>query len=676
MNLQLESIKLKTSKFVPTRLLGQGGMGTVYEATDSQSGERVALKIMKESLWGSASAGERFNREATLMKISHLHAGLVNVREFGMEDGSPYIVMDFVEGRSLSYKLSREGKLSLSELKPIFEGLVDVLAFIHNQGIIHRDLKPSNILIERDTGTIKIVDFGIAGIDGAAAGVSQKLTSTGDFFGSPLYMSPEQCRGEKTDRRSDIYSLGCLLFECLTGAPPYNSKNGIKVLVDHLEAPVPEIRADMLKGEVPENLLHDLNYFFSKMLAKDIESRYQSIDELKFDFDSLGQEKQEKAELPPAPLGQRVKASAIDGLIKASLLTPMLYLTVFASGEFVHDYSAFHFYQSNLGHLLSIPATFLLFLFGIIYLDSCVFFTLPLLVVLLAFSMIDLNEIMRFQEFLTLNRGMLSSSVYVHFSSEVAFFISCALISLGNFMYDLIFLRSKFRATPGMLVCNLKLVEENFERKRLQEEDYQENKKISFYTVLFRYATAAIGLLDLFIPSRKGICSQDYLSNSKLIASDRAKIEEKSTQADSQKKWSLPASMAFYLVSPYLIVLFLHFLVSENFFQFTSFAQRGGFMGLTASEIMKPFCITLPVYFVLWHLLGCKLLVNSPRPKSFTWYMLFALPVILSGLYSFSIESSEKSTLRHFERRIESDLGYVLPPRQKFRIQSKLRQNP
>lgn len=99
-------------------------------------------------------------------------------------------------------------------------------------------------------------------------------------------------------------------------------------------------------------------------------------------------------------------------------------------------------------------------------------------------------------------------------------------------------------------------------------------------------------------------------------------------------------------------------------------------MGLTASEMMKPFCITLPVYFVLWHLLGCKLLVNSPRPKSFTWYMLFALPVILCGLYSFSIENSEKSTLRHFERRIESDLGYVLPPRQKLRIQSKLRQNP
>lgn len=669
MSVQLESIKLKANRYVPTRLIGQGGMGTVYEATDSQSGERVALKIMKESLWGSASAGERFNREATLMKLSHLHAGLVNVREFGNEaneEASPYIVMDFVEGRSLSYKLNREGKLSLTELKPIFDGLVDVLSFIHSQGIIHRDLKPSNILIERESNTVKIVDFGIAGIDGAAAGVSQKLTSTGDFFGSPLYMSPEQCRGEKTDRRSDIYSLGCLLFECLTGAPPYNSKNGIKVLVDHLEAPVPEISAGMLKDEVPENLLEDLNYFFSKLLAKDIESRYQSIDEVKSDFANLGKDKQEKPELLPAPLNQRVKASTIDALIKATLLAPILYLTVFASGEFVHDYFAFHFYQTNLGHLLSVPATFLLFLFGIIYLDSCVFFTLPLLVVLLAFSMIDLDEVMRFQNFLTLNQGKLASSVYVHFSSELALLLSCVLVSLGNFIYDLIFLRSKLRATPGMLVSNLKLVEENFERKRLQEDDYLENKKISFYTVLLRYATAAIGLLDLFIPSRKGICSQDYLSNSKLIASERV----------TESKLSLPASIAFYLLSPYLIVLFLHFLVSENLFQFTSFAQRGGFMGLTASEMMKPFCITLPVYFVLWHLLGCKLLVNSPRPKSFTWYMLFALPVILCGLYSFSIENSEKSTLRHFERRIESDLGYVLPPRQKLRIQSKLRQNP
>jgi serine/threonine protein kinase len=669
MSVQLESIKLKANRYVPTRLIGQGGMGTVYEATDSQSGERVALKIMKESLWGSTSAGERFNREATLMKLSHLHAGLVNVREFGNEaneEASPYIVMDFVEGRSLSYKLNREGKLSLSELKPIFDGLVDVLSFIHSQGIIHRDLKPSNILIERESNTVKIVDFGIAGIDGAAAGVSQKLTSTGDFFGSPLYMSPEQCRGEKTDRRSDIYSLGCLLFECLTGAPPYNSKNGIKVLVDHLEAPVPEISAGMLKDEVPEILLEDLNYFFCKLLAKDIESRYQSIDEVKSDFANLGKDKKEKPELPPAPLSQRVKASTIDALIKATLLAPILYLTVFASGEFVHDYFAFHAYQTNLGHLLSVPATFLLFLFGIIYLDSCVFFTLPLLVVLLAFSMIDLDEVMRFQNFLTLNQGKLASSVYVHFSSELALLLSCVLVSLGNFIYDLIFLRSKLRATPGMLVSNLKLVEENFERKRLQEDDYLENKKISFYTVLLRYATAAIGLLDLFIPSRKGICSQDYLSNSKLIAAENV----------THGKSSLPASIAFYLLSPYLIVLSLHFLVSENLFQFTSFAQRGGFMGLTASEMMKPFCITLPVYFVLWHLLGCKLLVNSPRPKSFTWYMLFALPVILCGLYSFSIENSEKSTLRHFERRIESDLGYVLPPRQKLRIQSKLRQNP
>ncbi|MFC7309563.1 tetratricopeptide repeat protein [Streptomyces monticola] len=226
-------------------LIGRGGMGEVWRARDESLGRHVAVKCLKPlgPQQSDASFGrvlrERFRREARVA-ASLQHRGITVVHDFGEDDGVLYLVMELLEGRNLSQLLddNRKDPLAVPDIVEITEQVAHALAYTHDQGIVHRDLKPANIMRLTD-GTVKICDFGIARL-GHDIGFTAKLTGTNIAMGTPHYMSPEQIGGEHVDHRSDLYSLGCVLYEIATGAPPFDLADAWAVLVGHRDtAPQP-----------------------------------------------------------------------------------------------------------------------------------------------------------------------------------------------------------------------------------------------------------------------------------------------------------------------------------------------------------------------------------------------------------------------------------------------------
>ncbi|MFF3753706.1 tetratricopeptide repeat protein [Streptomyces sp. NPDC002018] len=224
-------------------LIGRGGMGEVWRARDESLGRRVAVKCLKplgpqQDTSFTRVMRERFRREARVAAALQ-HRGVTVVHDFGEHDGVLYLVMELLEGRNLSQLLedNQQRPLPVADIVDIAEQIADALAYTHEQGIIHRDLKPANIMRLTD-GTVKICDFGIARL-GHDIGFSSRLTGTGIAMGTPHYMSPEQIGGGHVDHRSDLYSLGCVLYEIATGAPPFDLGDAWAVLVGHRDT-VPE----------------------------------------------------------------------------------------------------------------------------------------------------------------------------------------------------------------------------------------------------------------------------------------------------------------------------------------------------------------------------------------------------------------------------------------------------
>jgi len=264
-------------------IIGEGGMGTVYLAQHRTLPQKFALKILAQSLV-SEQYWQRFQAEAkTLAALKH--PNLVNVFDLGIHENSVfYYSMDYLEGRNLEDILADDGPQTLDRTIEIFLAVLDALAYAHRNGIVHRDIKPANIFI-CDKGTsgaeVKILDFGIAKLV-KSDNISQELTAVGEIFGSPYYMSPEQCMGNAVDARSDIYSVGCSLFETLTGFVPFEADSSVKIALMH-EEDAPPLLSEVISNQLPSSV----DAVIVKCLAKLPRDRYQSAKELALDLERI-----------------------------------------------------------------------------------------------------------------------------------------------------------------------------------------------------------------------------------------------------------------------------------------------------------------------------------------------------------------------------------------------------
>ncbi len=250
--------------------LGRGGMGVVYKGHEPALGRYVAIKQLAPSLAHDESIKQRFLREARSMAaLNDPH--IVQIYLIGEEDGQPFFAMEFVEGESLSALLKREGRMSAAHAARVIFQTAQGLATAHAKGVIHRDIKPGNLLLTT-RGMLKIADFGIA--LSASDSLASKLTATGGFVGTPGYLSPEVCMGKPVDARADIFALGVVLFELLTGRMPFRDESPLGLMLEVVQTEIPDIRE--LNGEVDEQLAGIL----AKMTAKDPDARYASADDL------------------------------------------------------------------------------------------------------------------------------------------------------------------------------------------------------------------------------------------------------------------------------------------------------------------------------------------------------------------------------------------------------------
>src|SRR5688572_25924911 len=247
------------------RVLGAGGMGAVFLARDVRLDRQVAVKVVAPELASSEALRQRFLREArTIARLRHPH--IVDVYAAGESNGLLYFIMRCVDGESLRDVLEREKRLSPARAAVILRDLADALAYAHAQGVVHRDIKPENVLIDRQTGTAHLTDFGVARAFEAA---DDRMTGTGLIVGSPRYMSPEQAAGERElDGRSDIYSLGLIGYEMLAGEPTFSGASPVSVIAKQItEVPPPvATRAD----GVPPALAHAID----RAVAKDPNERW------------------------------------------------------------------------------------------------------------------------------------------------------------------------------------------------------------------------------------------------------------------------------------------------------------------------------------------------------------------------------------------------------------------
>jgi serine/threonine protein kinase len=244
--------QLIAGRFRIEREIGTGGMGTVYLATHLDLERPVAVKIIRPEFAADADVSERFLREArTMAKLRHPNAAMI-FDAGNLPDGRHFIVMEFVEGETLSQALAREGRFSFSKAIDIATQICDVLEEAHRLGIIHRDLKPSNILLGKRG--VCVLDFGVAKVlaSSAEATATQASTGSGQLIGTPRYMSPEQCLGQRVGARSDLYSLGVLLYEMLAGRPPFVDPLQSALLVKQATAPAPPL--PRLRQDIPRSL--------------------------------------------------------------------------------------------------------------------------------------------------------------------------------------------------------------------------------------------------------------------------------------------------------------------------------------------------------------------------------------------------------------------------------------
>jgi hypothetical protein len=270
-------------------ILGIGGMGVVYRVEQIFLRKIFAMKTL-EIEDSTGMFWRRFQQEGSA--VSRLdHPNIVKIYDFGLLEGKiPYYVMDFIDGTSLSELVKKRGSLEVEDALKIFIRVGMALQHAHESDIVHRDIKPSNIMLQSlDWGNencVKLVDFGIAKLK-TEGNELQNLTRTGDIFGSPLYMSPEQCLGIGVDHRTDIYSFGCALFEALTGSPPHMGENSLSTMIKHRE----EIAPTLNEGSLGKKFPPALESVVAQLLQKNPDERYQSFSDITEDLIALSKGK-------------------------------------------------------------------------------------------------------------------------------------------------------------------------------------------------------------------------------------------------------------------------------------------------------------------------------------------------------------------------------------------------
>lgn len=327
-----EASSILAERFDVIEFLGEGGMGSVFKARDKNLRRIVAVKILNPRLIHDQQSVKRFEQEARAA-IALTHAHLAAVYEYGIgSNNTPFLVMDFLEGSTLEDLLKVEKWLDYKRAIDIFIQICEAVHYAHLKGVIHRDIKPSNIIVMRKSAGVefaKLFDFGIAkvlpnqGID-----FTQDMTQTGELFGSPLYMSPEQCKGFAVDGRSDIHALGCVMYKALAGVHPYEGKNFVDTVVKIITTDPAKI-SQLAPGRIPANL----EQVIMRCLSKDAEYRYQNAAELQADLERIRDGKPIKSfKQKPASAGKLKQIVLIGSSIVALVAGVFIFGTVSGIG--------------------------------------------------------------------------------------------------------------------------------------------------------------------------------------------------------------------------------------------------------------------------------------------------------------------------------------------------------
>lgn len=290
------------------KMIGEGGMANVYLANDNILERKVAIKVLRGDLSNDEKFIRRFKREA--LSVSNLsHPNIVEVYDVGEEDGNYYIVMEYIEGKTLKQLLQKRGALTLPEVIDIMSQLTDGLSHAHEAYIIHRDIKPQNIMIE-DNGLVKITDFGIA-----MALNSTQLTQTNSVMGSVHYLPPEQANGKGSTIKSDIYSLGILMYELLAGSVPFKGDTAVEIALKHMKEKMPSIRKQ--NPTIPQSVEN----IVLKATAKNPKNRYDSVREMYNDLQTAMEKDNEKRLVYEYPENDLEETKVIAPITKESKKT-------------------------------------------------------------------------------------------------------------------------------------------------------------------------------------------------------------------------------------------------------------------------------------------------------------------------------------------------------------------